>query len=131
MCGKHVILVAEDDVDTATMLEELLTLEGYEVELTATARAVLDALAERRFHAVLLDLTMPGMTTDRFVSEIEGLGTPSPLMIFSARLPHEMQAIAERLHAAALLPKPVDIDVLLGTLSKVVLGSLGSTDIDR
>ncbi|WP_437337054.1 response regulator [Sorangium sp. So ce296] len=125
MRGKHVILVAEDDIDTAAMLEELLTLEGYEVELTATARAALDALAERRFHAVLLDLTMPGMTTDRFVSEIAGLGPPSPLMIFSARRPHEMKAIAERLHAAALIPKPVDIDVLLSTLSKVVLGAAG------
>ncbi|XXT22231.1 response regulator [Sorangium sp. So ce429] len=123
MRGKHVILVAEDDVDTAAMLEELLTLEGYEVEMTATARAALEALAERRFHAVLLDLTMPGMPTDRFVAEIAGLGTPSPLMIFSARLPHEMRAIAERLNAAALIPKPVDIDVLLSALSQVVLGS--------
>ncbi|WP_437625147.1 response regulator [Sorangium sp. So ce1151] len=123
MRGKHVILVAEDDVDTAAMLEELLTLEGYEVEMTATARAALEALAERRFHAVLLDLSMPGMTTDRFVAEVAGLGTPSPLMIFSARLPHEMRAIAERLNAAALIPKPVDIDVLLSALSQVVLGS--------
>lgn len=125
MPGKHVILVAEDDVDTAAMLEELLTLEGYEVEMTATARAALDALAGRRFHAVLLDLTMPGMTTDRFVAELAQLGTPSPLMIFSARLPHEMQAIAERLNAAALIPKPVDIDVLLSTLARVVLAARG------
>ncbi|WP_437637987.1 response regulator [Sorangium sp. So ce854] len=125
MPGKHVILVAEDDVDTAAMLEELLTLEGYEVEMTATARGALDALAERRFHAVLLDLTMPGMTTDRFVSELEGLGARSPLLIFSARLPHEMQAIAERLNAAALIPKPVDIDVLLSTLSRVALAAAG------
>ncbi|WP_437679517.1 response regulator [Sorangium sp. So ce131] len=122
MRGKHVILIAEDDVDTAAMLEELLTLEGYEVELTATARGALDALAARRFHAVLLDLTMPGMTTDRFVSELVVLGTRSPLMIFSARLPHEIQAIAARLKAAVFIPKPVDIDVLLGTLSRVVLG---------
>ncbi|WP_437289720.1 response regulator [Sorangium sp. So ce406] len=125
MPGKHVILVAEDDVDTAAMLEELLTLEGYEVEMTATARAALDALADRRFHAVLLDLTMPGMTTDRFVAELAQLGTPSPLMIFSARLPHEVQVMAERLNAAALIPKPVDIDVLLSTLARVVLAATG------
>ncbi|WP_437959046.1 response regulator [Sorangium sp. So ce119] len=125
MPGKHVILVAEDDVDTAAMLEELLTLEGYEVEMTATARAALDALADRRFHAVLLDLTMPGMTTDRFVAELAQLGTPSPLMIFSARLPHEIQVMAERLNAAALIPKPVDIDVLLSTLARVVLAATG------
>lgn len=125
MLNKRVILVAEDDVDTAAMLEELLTLEGYEVEMTATAGAVLNALAERRFHAVLLDLTMPGMTTDRFVSELAMLGTRSPLMIFSARQPHEIRAIAERLKAAAFVPKPVDIDVLLSTLSRVVLGATG------
>ncbi|MGK3996063.1 response regulator [Sorangium sp. So ce1024] len=125
MPGKHVILVAEDDVDTAAMLEELLTLEGYEVEMTATARGALDALAARRFHAVLLDLTMPGMPTDRFVSELAGLGARSPLLIFSARLPHEVQAIAERLSAAALIPKPVDIDVLLSTLSRVALAAAG------
>ncbi|WP_437735963.1 response regulator [Sorangium sp. So ce1335] len=125
MAGKHVILVAEDDVDTATMLEELLTLEGYEVELTATARGALDALAERHFQAVLLDLTMPGMTTDRFVAELAGLGARSPLLIFSARLPHEIQSMAERLNAAALIPKPVDIDALLSALSRVVLAAPG------
>ncbi len=76
--GKHVILVAEDDVDTATMLEELLTPEGSRSELTATRARCSMRLRSGRFHAVLLDLTMPGMTTDRFVSEIEGLGTPSP-----------------------------------------------------
>ncbi|WP_437783150.1 response regulator [Sorangium sp. So ce1097] len=127
MPGKHVILVAEDDIDTAAMLEELLTLEGYEVEMTATAGGALDALAARRFHAVLLDLTMPGMTTDRFVSELAGLGARSPLLIFSARLPHETQTIAERLSAAALIPKPVDIDVLLSTLARVALAAAGES----
>ena len=56
------ILVAEDDPSSSEMLAEMLQMADYTVETAETAEEVLAALRERRFAAVLLDLTMPGMT---------------------------------------------------------------------
>jgi two-component system phosphate regulon response regulator OmpR len=68
---------------------------------------------------VLLDLTMPGMTREELIEAIQGLPSPSPLIVFSARPAAEVEEIAGRLHAAAVLPKPSDMGKMLATIGRV------------
>jgi DNA-binding response OmpR family regulator len=113
------ILVAEDDPSTGEMLTELLTMDDYAVEIAATGEGLLAALRERRFAAVLLDLTMPGLTREELVERLSGLPAPSPLIVFSARPAPEVREIAAQLHATAVLPKPTGIDQMLATIDRV------------
>ena len=113
------ILVAEDDESSSEMLRELLGQDGYTVEVAETAGAALDALHARGFAAVLLDLTMPGMTREELVVALCSLPAPSPIIVFSARPAQEIRELADRLHAAAVLPKPSDIDQMLVTIDRV------------
>ena len=113
------ILVAEDDRSSSEMLREMLELDDYSVEVAETAADVVGALRARGFAAVLLDLTMPGMTREELVEALRSLPTPSPLIVFSARPAPEVREIADRLHAAAVLPKPSNIDVMLATVERV------------
>lgn len=113
------ILVAEDDPSSSEMLTEMLQMDDYTVEVAETAGKVINALRERRFAAVLLDLTMPGMTRDELVEELRGLPAPSPLIVFSARPAPEVREIADQLHAAAVLPKPSNVDQMLATIGRV------------
>jgi two-component system phosphate regulon response regulator OmpR len=115
-----IILVAEDDPSTSEMLGEMLEMNDYTVDVADTARRVLAALRERRFAAVLLDLTMPGMTREELVEGLLGLPAPSPLILFSARPAPEVHALADRLHAAAVLPKPSSLNEMLATIDRVV-----------
>ncbi len=62
---------------------------------------------------------MPGMTREELVEALCGLPAPSPLIVFSARPAPEVRAIAARLRAAAVLPKPSNIDVMLATIDRV------------
>ena len=114
------ILVAEDDQSSSEMLKELLELSEYTVEIVETAREVVAALRARVYAAVLLDLTMPGMTREALVEALCGLPAPSPLIVFSARPAPEVREIADRLHAAAVLPKPSNIDAMLAIINRIV-----------
>ena len=113
------ILVAEDDQSSSEMLKELLEMGEYTVEVAETAGEVVAALRARGYAAVLLDLTMPGMTREALVEALCSLPSPSPLIVFSARPAPEVRDIADRLHAAAVLPKPSNIDVMLATVDRV------------
>jgi DNA-binding response OmpR family regulator len=113
------ILVAEDDPSSSEMLTEMLELDDYTVERAETATDVVAALRDRRFSAVLLDLTLPGMTRDEFVEALRSVEAPSPLILFSARPAPEVRTIAERLHAAAVLSKPSGVDEMLATIDGV------------
>ena len=55
------ILLVEDDRDLAAFMREVLTADGFEVTLAYDGRAALDALEQRRYALVVLDLMMPGM----------------------------------------------------------------------
>jgi CheY-like chemotaxis protein len=117
--GGAKILIAEDDPSSSEMLAEMLEMEHYTVEVAKTAFATVAALRERRFAAVLLDLTMPGMTHEELVAALRGLPAPSPLIVFSACPTMEIREIGSRLGAAAVLPKPSGMVQLLATLDRV------------
>jgi len=117
--SRPTLLVAEDDPGSNEMLREMFEAAGYEVELAQTAREVVAALRDRRFAAVLLDLTLPGMTRHELVDALRGLPARSPLIVFSARPAAEVRAIADLLGAVAVLPKPSGMDELLATLAGV------------
>jgi two-component system phosphate regulon response regulator OmpR len=117
------ILVAEDDPSSSEMLTAMLEMDDYAVEVAETAASVVAALRERTFAAVLLDLTMPGMTREELIEAIRALPAPSPLIVFSARPAPEVREIADRLHAAAVLPKPSGVDQMLATIDRVARGA--------
>ena len=113
------ILVAEDDLNSSELLTEMLEMDDYTVEVAATAVEVLDALRARRFSAVLLDLTMPGMSREKFIEELCDLPSPSPFIVFSARPAQEVREIADTLRATAVLLKSSDVDHMLATIARV------------
>jgi two-component system, OmpR family, phosphate regulon response regulator OmpR len=118
------ILVAEDDPSSSEMLGEMLAVEHYAFEVAETAGQVLVALRARQFAAVLLDLSMPGMPLDELIEELCRLPAPSPLIVFSARPAPEVRGIADRLCAAAVLPKPSGVSQMLATIDRVARGGV-------
>ena len=56
------ILVADDQLPTAQMLERVFLYEGYRVHKTADGLETLDAIQKLSPDLILLDINMPGMT---------------------------------------------------------------------
>ncbi|WP_223653675.1 response regulator [Halopseudomonas nanhaiensis] len=66
----HDILLVEDQQDLLEMTRELLIMLGHDVMAVASAEDALEALAERRFSALLTDVGLPGMSGEQLADKV-------------------------------------------------------------
>jgi two-component system OmpR family response regulator len=79
------LLVVEDDVDMARLLERGLRAEGYEVTVTANALDALIAVRQTDFAVAAVDVMLPGMSGFEFCRHIREAGNPMPVLLLTAR----------------------------------------------
>ena len=109
------ILHVEDDVGVARSMGLLLSLEGYTVVHAASRAEALRRVEEGvRPDLILCDFHLQqGQTGDQVVGELaEALGRKPPTIVLTGDI-SDRQIGKARAVADRILPKPVDIDVLL------------------
>lgn len=113
------VLVVEDDTSIVDFVRAALEDEGYAVRSAKHGAVALEIAETFRPDVILLDLRMPIMDGWSFVELYRRkVSDPGSIVLLSAV--HESPEIAENLHAEAVLPKPVDLDVLLATVRRCV-----------
>ena len=115
--GTHrgTILHVEDDMGVARSMGLLLTLEGYEIAHAASqAEALRRVEAGLRPDLILCDFHLQrGQTGDQVVAALAAaLGHKPPTIVLTGDI-SDRQIDKARAVADRILPKPVDIDVLL------------------
>lgn len=111
-------LVVDDDADSASMLGELLALEGLTV---ATAHSLRDARKQMALQTpdlVLLDLQLPDGNGMDLFSDPELLSN-SEVVLITGHASLDTSILALRLGAADYLVKPINLKHLQGILSRV------------
>jgi CheY-like chemotaxis protein len=109
------ILVVDDDRSIRETLGDILSGEGYHVELAENAAVAIDRIRKGPPpHLVLLDLMMPVMSGWEFleVAEQDELLSRIPVLVVSA-MPAPLSAPESRGGVKAFLRKPVKLDELL------------------
>jgi len=108
------VLIIEDHHDLREALVEILVLEGYEVSAAADGEQALGEARLRRPDLILLDLMMPVMNGWQFRAEQakDPDLAPIPVVVMSA-------FDTEEIEAAALLPKPFQMDDMLDTVRRL------------
>jgi two-component system, sensor histidine kinase len=107
------LLIVEDNLDTARMMKVLLKQEGHEARTASDGPEAIEIARLFRPHAVLLDLTLPGMSGSEVAGELRNLPELSGCVLIAI----------SGWDAAMLAPfdyhftKPVDIVALLKLLS--------------
>ncbi|EYF06592.1 persistence regulator MprA-like protein [Chondromyces apiculatus DSM 436] len=109
--------VIDDDIAVVDSLVDVLTFEGFTIEAFTDP---LEALARMRSGArpsvLLLDMVMPEMNGSEVLDALEATGLSVPVVLLSGvREPGDAAA-----RAAAVLPKPCNLDDLLATLQRVL-----------
>jgi two-component system OmpR family response regulator len=112
------VLLAEDDLRLAALLEQSLSEAGWEVEVvhdgrSAYGRALPDGLP---YDVLLLDWMLPEMDGVTVCKRLRDIGVTTPVLMLTARA-----AVRDRIHgldagADDYLPKPFDLDELLARL---------------
>ena len=113
------MLVVDDHEDIRNTLSVALDDEGYEVRAAANGKEALAVLDEWTPSVILLDLMMPVM--DGWTFREEQLrrqdGKAAPIVILSAA--GDLEKHRASLGAAAVIPKPFDIDHVVETIAAV------------
>jgi CheY-like chemotaxis protein len=120
------VLVADDDMETCTLIAAVLKTAGHGTVFARDAMQVLTVARNQKPNLVLLDVQMPAGTG---VGALEKLKTNAltsniPVIVLSGV---RDQATIDRvleLGAVEFLPKPVDPDALLAAVQRAA-GSAG------
>jgi DNA-binding NtrC family response regulator len=115
------ILVVDDEADIRGLLKEILSEEGYDVEVAADATQARSSRATQVPDLVLLDIWMPdtdGITLLREWSVTDGYDCPVVMM--SGHGTVETAVEATRLGAYDFVEKPLSLTKLLRTVERAL-----------
>ena len=113
-----VILVVEDDESTRAVMEEALTLEGYQVRTAEHGQAALALLALGIQPAVIVtDIRMPVMDGQAFIRALAADYHPIPLLITAAS--SSISEWAEDLGVTDWLSKPFELNDFLTRIAQL------------
>ena len=120
MSASHV-LVVDDEGDIRTLIDEILSEEGYQVTVAADAAEARTARGQDKFDLVLLDVWMPdtdGISLLREWSEPGDLDCP--VVIMSGHGTVDTAVEATRLGAFDFVEKPLSLAKLLRTVERAL-----------
>jgi CheY-like chemotaxis protein len=112
------VLIVDDDEDIRNTITDILELRGYQVSAAADGREALERLRNGlRPGVILLDLMMPIMNGWEFLEATRGRAEIAriPVVVLSAS-----HGGVGRHDVFSVLPKPVELDCLLATLSRAI-----------
>ena len=111
------VLIVDDASENRELISLVLTEQGLWVEEAENGQVALDKVAAGGFDLILMDMNMPVMDGYTAVRALRGQGVTTPIVAFSANAMkgYEEEALAAGCDAS--LTKPVDIDLLLGSVA--------------
>ncbi len=119
---KPLIVIVEDEPDTAEMFSEMMRLSGYEVVKCQGGTRGIEVIAHERPDAVILDLMMPdisGLDVLRYMRREPGL-RDIPVIVVSAKgMPLDIRKGLEA-GATLYLTKPVGFDELRTAVQEAI-----------
>lgn len=117
------ILVVDDEEADLLGLAAMLEPEGHEVLLARDADEALELFLGQRIHLVLTDMVMPGRGGLSLISALKEVDPGASIIAISGKSRVQLEA-SKVFGAGTVLAKPIDRDVLLAAIEKV----LGSED---
>jgi two-component system response regulator MprA len=122
------ILVVDDEPALRSALARALRLDGYEVALVGDGRSALDAVADQRPDAVVLDVAMPGLDGLEVCRRMRTEGDRTPVLLLTARDAVEERVAGLDAGADDYLVKPFALAELQARLRALLRRVDGSPD---
>lgn len=110
------IMVVDDEPFIRDLMEEFLTIHGYEVIMAGSGEEAVSILRENVPDMVLLDIWMPGMTGLETLGSLKKMNTSAGVVMLSAFGDEETVTEAIKSGADFYLQKPIEFKKLLSIL---------------
>lgn len=117
------ILVVDDESDIRSLIDEILSEEGYRVSTAADAAEARESFRSNQPQLVLLDVWMPDVDGITLLQEWSRDGGPAcPVVVMSGHGTVETAVEATRLGAVDFVEKPLSLQKLLRTVERALQG---------
>jgi two-component system response regulator MprA len=119
------VLVVDDEPQVVWVLRFSLEAEGYQTFTANDGVQALEEIAEHRPQLILLDLMMPRMDGWSVLQELAKRPSAERprVVVVSALASVKDRARASELGADAYVPKPFDVEELIGVLHGLAIAS--------
>ncbi|TME75019.1 MAG: response regulator [Chloroflexi bacterium] len=112
------VLVVEDDDELRGLIGAALADAGYAASEASDGAAALAVCRERDPDLILLDLALPRLGGQAFADAYRSGPGRAKIIVMSGTT--SAGETSGRIHAAAFLSKPFDVETLLGAVRRVV-----------
>lgn len=119
------ILVAEDDTTNQLVMQNILRKYGYECDLAATGVQAVEAVRQKAYDVVFMDIQMPDLDGVQAAKEIRKLGLKDRAGLIIGLTAHALQEDRQACINAGMddyLCKPVEPDVFQKLLARIAGG---------
>ena len=124
VAAKGRILVIDDEFEIRESLSDLLTLEGYAVDLAPNATEGERKLGQKPYDLVLLDLMMPDRSGMDVLRDLREYDSETPVFMVTAYGSVDVAVQAIKLGATHFVTKPWDNAKLLREIERITSGPL-------
>ncbi len=119
------VLVVDDEPMVRDTLGQMLSDEGYVVDLAIDGESALDRVHAARPDAILLDLMMPGMNGRQFLQTLRDDPSYEKVPVLVMTAVHGLEVNLATFGASEVVEKPFDADELLNKVALAVYRSRG------
>lgn len=114
------ILIVEDDTALGAGLQAALTDAGFEVQWVTDGMVALELLQHTSFHAMVLDITLPGLDGVSLLQRLRTAGNKLPVLMLTARDTTRDKVQCFESGADDFLVKTTDIEELIARLRALI-----------
>jgi DNA-binding response OmpR family regulator len=123
---KHTILLLEDDPNLGLIIQEHLTMNGFEASIAGDGAQGLTAFGSKHFDLCLVDVMMPKMDGFTFAREVRRTDQETPLIFLTAKALKEDRIEGLKIGADDYITKPFSMEELLLRIRAVLKRSAPS-----
>jgi DNA-binding NtrC family response regulator len=124
------LLVVDDDKQMVRTLVDVVRLHGWEADGAHSGEAAVDAVRERDYAVVLMDVRMTGINGLEAFKAMKAVRPGVRVILMTAYTATEILAEAEREGALRILSKPVALGGLIEILKETTVASRGVLVVD-
>ena len=118
--SRFTVLLANEQEGWHQTVRQLLEPQGVQTVSARSGREALSLIESRPIHVAVLDTQMPQLGGLQVVRRLRDLPKPPPAILVANDLTSHLLREALSMHVFSVLSKPVDFNVLLDALARVL-----------
>ena len=114
------VLIVEDDDDARSNMEDILSIDGYQIETVSHCLPAINAIESRQFDSIIVDWRLPDGNGGDLINAIKRQVPDMPVVVVTGAREFDTAVTALRRGVYDFLTKPINPDALRSLLSRLV-----------